>query len=194
MISKQLSGPPKPASASATIGANQSRLAPPSLCSIWSARCERAVDPPRQFGAGVGRDRATGRDTWRRRCWRRRRPASRTDRSPSSPARTCCIAWLPVTAPSARTGSSRLQQFPQPQRPAPGQRYARPGPSRAAVRRRPACRAARSRRTGRTGRGRIGQNLSLPVLRAGNGCVRSADIQHASRSERIGNKCAFVTN
>src|SRR5215471_14914641 len=38
MISKALSGPPNPASASATIGANQSRLAPPSACSIWSAR------------------------------------------------------------------------------------------------------------------------------------------------------------
>ncbi len=36
--SKALSGPPKPASASATIGANQSRLALPSLRSIWSAR------------------------------------------------------------------------------------------------------------------------------------------------------------
>ena len=32
-------GPPKPASASARIGANQSRFAPPSRCSIWSARC-----------------------------------------------------------------------------------------------------------------------------------------------------------
>jgi hypothetical protein len=38
IISKQLSGPPKPASASATMGANQSRFAPPSACSIWSAR------------------------------------------------------------------------------------------------------------------------------------------------------------
>jgi hypothetical protein len=33
-----LSGPPKPASASATIGANQSRLTAPSARSIWSAQ------------------------------------------------------------------------------------------------------------------------------------------------------------
>ena len=38
MSSKALSGPPKPASASATIGTNQSRVVLPSECSIWSAR------------------------------------------------------------------------------------------------------------------------------------------------------------
>src|SRR4051812_50076335 len=38
MISNEFSGPPKPASASATMGTNQSILAPPSECSIWSAR------------------------------------------------------------------------------------------------------------------------------------------------------------
>ena len=37
--SNALSGPPKPASASATIGANQCRSAFPSARSIWSARC-----------------------------------------------------------------------------------------------------------------------------------------------------------
>ena len=36
--SKAFSGPPKPASASATIGASQSRSSPPSAHSIWSAR------------------------------------------------------------------------------------------------------------------------------------------------------------
>ena len=40
MISKALSGPPKPASASATMGANQvSTERRPSRTSIWSARC-----------------------------------------------------------------------------------------------------------------------------------------------------------
>ena len=40
MISKQFSVPPKPASASATIGANQSSTdVLPSMVSIWSARC-----------------------------------------------------------------------------------------------------------------------------------------------------------
>ncbi len=38
MSSKALRGPPKPASASATMGRNQSRLTPPSPCSTWSAR------------------------------------------------------------------------------------------------------------------------------------------------------------
>ncbi len=38
MSSKALRGPPKPASASATMGSIQSRLVPPSACSIWSAR------------------------------------------------------------------------------------------------------------------------------------------------------------
>ncbi len=37
--SNALSGPPKPASASATIGANQSIPFLPSAVSIWSARC-----------------------------------------------------------------------------------------------------------------------------------------------------------
>ena len=37
--SKAFRGPPKPASASATIGTNQSRVTRPSECSIWSARC-----------------------------------------------------------------------------------------------------------------------------------------------------------
>jgi hypothetical protein len=43
--SNALSGPPKPASASATIGANQCVGSPPtpvcapSMCAIWSARC-----------------------------------------------------------------------------------------------------------------------------------------------------------
>ena len=40
MSSKAFSGPPKPASASATMGANQSgTLEVPSARSIWSARC-----------------------------------------------------------------------------------------------------------------------------------------------------------
>ena len=38
MSSKQFSAPPKPASASATIGAYQSTSSSPSLWSIWSAR------------------------------------------------------------------------------------------------------------------------------------------------------------
>ena len=37
--SKAFSGPPNPASASATIGANQFRPLAPSARSIWSARC-----------------------------------------------------------------------------------------------------------------------------------------------------------
>ena len=37
--SKALSGPPKPASASATIGANQYVEVSPSSLAIWSARC-----------------------------------------------------------------------------------------------------------------------------------------------------------
>lgn len=36
--SKAFSGPPKPASASATIGASQSMEPSPSLVAIWSAR------------------------------------------------------------------------------------------------------------------------------------------------------------
>ena len=38
MISNALSGPPKPASASATIGASQYVSSSPSACAIWSAR------------------------------------------------------------------------------------------------------------------------------------------------------------
>ena len=38
MISNALSGPPKPASASATIGASQWTESSPSACAIWSAR------------------------------------------------------------------------------------------------------------------------------------------------------------
>ncbi len=42
--SKALSGPPKPASASARMGANQcAPLSLPSACSIWSARCSDAL-------------------------------------------------------------------------------------------------------------------------------------------------------
>ena len=52
--SNALSGPPKPASASATIGASQWRSRRPSACSIWSARSERLVDPAHD-GAGRGR-------------------------------------------------------------------------------------------------------------------------------------------
>ena len=55
MISKQFSGPPKPASASATIGTNQSLLAPPSACSIWSARWRVRLIRRHSSGAGVGR-------------------------------------------------------------------------------------------------------------------------------------------
>ncbi len=39
MSSKALSGPPNPASASATMGANQSKSPLPSMWWIWSARC-----------------------------------------------------------------------------------------------------------------------------------------------------------
>ena len=53
MISKLLSGPPKPASASATIGANQSRVAPPSACSIWSARCRVRLMRRQSSGAAL---------------------------------------------------------------------------------------------------------------------------------------------
>ena len=55
MISKQFSGPPKPASASATIGANQSRFAPPSQMLDLVGALQRAVDPPRQLRPGIGR-------------------------------------------------------------------------------------------------------------------------------------------
>ena len=41
--SNALRGPPKPASASATIGANQCVVLLPSACSIWSARCRAAL-------------------------------------------------------------------------------------------------------------------------------------------------------
>ncbi len=53
MISNEFSGPPKPASASATIGANQSRLAPPSACSIWSARCRVRLMRRHSSGAAL---------------------------------------------------------------------------------------------------------------------------------------------
>src|SRR5216683_6906119 len=43
MSSKALSGPPKPASASATIGANHSVSPEPSACWIWSARRKAAL-------------------------------------------------------------------------------------------------------------------------------------------------------
>ena len=36
-----------------------------------------------------------------------------TGRSPCSPALTCCIAWLPVSAPSALTNGSLVQVAPQ---------------------------------------------------------------------------------
>ena len=50
--SKALSGPPKPASASATIGASQWRPVPlPSACSIWSAR--RSAWLSRRTSAGA---------------------------------------------------------------------------------------------------------------------------------------------
>jgi hypothetical protein len=41
--SKALSGPPKPASASATIGATQWVESSPSACAIWSARRSAAL-------------------------------------------------------------------------------------------------------------------------------------------------------
>ena len=44
MSSKAFSTPPKPASASARIGRNQSIAWLPSACSIWSARVQRIVD------------------------------------------------------------------------------------------------------------------------------------------------------
>ena len=55
MISKQLSGPPKPASASATIGANQSLLAPPSLMLDLVGALQGAVDPLRKLWARIRR-------------------------------------------------------------------------------------------------------------------------------------------
>ena len=57
MISNALSGPPKPASASATIGANQvSTDRPlPSETSIWSARCSVRFDALDELRRGIGR-------------------------------------------------------------------------------------------------------------------------------------------
>ena len=54
MISNAFRAPPNPASASATIGANQSRETLPSACSISSARFSAIVDAG-EFGAGIGR-------------------------------------------------------------------------------------------------------------------------------------------
>jgi hypothetical protein len=49
--SNALSGPPNPASASATIGAYQSTFCRPSDQSIWSARCSAAFS--RRTSAGT---------------------------------------------------------------------------------------------------------------------------------------------
>ncbi len=48
--SKALRGPPKPASASATMGANQLCMRPPSARSIWSARCSAWLIRRTSFG------------------------------------------------------------------------------------------------------------------------------------------------
>ncbi len=45
---------------------------------------QRGVDAADHIRDGVRRDKATGRDTSAPPCWRRRRPASRRDRSPSA--------------------------------------------------------------------------------------------------------------
>ena len=81
--SKALSGPPKPASASATIGASQWRPVPlPSAHSIWSARMQRLVEPAHERGRAVGRVEALVGVGLARRGWRRPRPASPRGRSP----------------------------------------------------------------------------------------------------------------
>ena len=54
MISKQFNGPPNPASASATIGTNQSRCGPALADLDLVGALQRAVDALGEFGAGVG--------------------------------------------------------------------------------------------------------------------------------------------
>ena len=106
MISKLFSGPPKPASASATIGANQSRLAfSPSACSILVGALQGPVDAAAEFRGGVAQDRGSGTRVHRTGGVRyRRRPASRRGRSPSG--RRAPAAW-PGYCRSSRPGCSR---------------------------------------------------------------------------------------
>ena len=147
MISKLLSGPPKPASASATIGANQSRLAPPSACSIWSARCRVRLMRRHELRRGVGRIEAlvgihraggvgVGGDL----------PAGEVDRLQAGPHHLHGL----VAGHRAQRVDERLARAAAStacsRRARPGCR--RSGTSRAACRRRRRNRGARCRRTG----------------------------------------------
>ena len=111
--SKTLSAPPKPASASATIGKYQ--WLPRALRATLSGRpSERVIDPCDQGRNAIDRVEALIRIHFARNvCIGGNLPAAAV--KCFNPARAACTAWLPVSAPSAvAVGPEHL---PQPLRP-----------------------------------------------------------------------------
>ena len=194
MISKQLSGPPKPASASARIGREPVALGAAFHMLDLVGALQRLVDLARELGAGIGGierlvriHRAATRSS-------PQRPASPRDRSPGG-----------RRGPSASPGCRRARRAPAPARPAAAAptasarrgvpAYARSGSSRAASARPRRRRAARCPRTGRAGPQPPLQNRAclFPCARrvAGEPIARSK-----SRTEKSlrcqSTTCAFV--
>ena len=142
--SNAFSGPPKPASASATIGTSQSRSLPALRPVDPVGAQQRVVDAPHHRRARCSPGTGSGPGTRCRRGCRRPRPASRRGRSPSdrpSPS-------APPARRSARRARARtvlvVEQPPEPLGAAARERVLDGAPSRAAARRRPRRSRARS--------------------------------------------------
>ena len=188
MISKQLSGPPKPASASATIGANQSRRGAAFHMLDLVGALERLVDLAREIGTGIGRierlvrvhgagDVRVGRDL----------PAGEIDRLQAGADHLHGL----VAGERAKRPHRLLLRAAAPTASAHrgGRAYARCAPSRAASARLVRCGGVRCRRSGRSGPSPLVRSRSFVVP---SRRVRAA--QEPSRPVNVPPKRAELTN
>ena len=123
---------------------------------------QRAVDLAWPARDPCSQDRATGRDTWSRRCWRRPQPASRTDRSPSGPRGPSALPDCPLRR-RARGPARLAAEAPTAETRRAGRACARSAASRGGAARLRRYTDARSRRSGREERKPRHQSQSLRI-------------------------------